>query len=129
MDNRLLKNFYLNKGFYYVKIYSSLAKLINDEEFELIFNIEAGEKFYFGKLDVELPVDYNKENFTKLFSSLKKLEGESYSINALEYILEKIEVNALIEQYEAINVEVTEKLIGNKLNMTFQIQEPEKNFL
>ena len=128
MDNRLLKNFYLNKGYYDVKINSSFAKLINDEEFELIFNIEAGEKFYFGKLDVELPVDYNKENFTKLFSSLKKLEGESYSINALEKILEKIEVNALIEQYEAINVEVTEKLIGNKLNMTFLIQEPEKKF-
>ena len=128
MDNRLLKNFYLNKGYYDVKINSSFAKLINDEEFELIFNIEAGEKFYFGKLDVELPIDYNKENFSKLFSSLNKLEGESYSINALEKILEKIEVNALIEQYESINVEVIEKLDGNKLNMTFQILEPEKKF-
>ena len=128
MDNRLLKNFYLNKGYYDVKINSSFAKLINNEEFELIFNIEAGEKFYFGKLDVELPIDYNKENFSKLFSSLNKLEGESYSINALEKILEKIEVNALIEQYESINVEVIEKLDGNKLNMTFQILEPEKKF-
>ena len=128
MDNRLLKNFYLNKGYYDVKINSSFAKLINNEEFELIFNIDAGDKFYFGKLDVELPIDYNEENFSKLFSSLKKLEGESYSINALEKILEKIEVNALIEQYESINVEVIEKLDGNKLNMTFQILEPEKKF-
>ena len=31
-------------------------------------NIDAGEKFYFGNLDVELPVDYNKENFKKLFT-------------------------------------------------------------
>ena len=54
-----------------------------------------------------------------MFSSLNKLEDESYSINALEKILEKIEVNALIEQYESINVEVIEKLDGNKLNMTF----------
>ena len=50
MDNRLLKNFYLNKGYYDVKINSSFAKLINNEEFELIFNIEAGEKFYFWKI-------------------------------------------------------------------------------
>ena len=128
MDNRLLKNFYLNKGYYDVKINSSFAKLINEGEFELIFNIDAGEKFYFGNLDVELPVDYNKENFKKLFTTLDKLEDEPYSINGLENILEKIEINALNEQYESINVDVVENLDGNKINLTFQIQEPEKKF-
>ena len=128
MDNRLLKNFYLNKGYYDVKINSSFAKLINEGEFELIFNIDAGEKFYFGNLDVELPVDYNKENFKKLFITLDKLENEPYSINGLENILEKIEINALNEQYESINVDVVENLDGNKINLTFQIQEPEKKF-
>ena len=39
LDERLLKNFYLNKGFYNVKINSSFARLINDNEFELIYNI------------------------------------------------------------------------------------------
>ena len=38
-DTRLLKNFYLNKGFYDVEINSSFAKLLNNQEFELIFNI------------------------------------------------------------------------------------------
>ena len=128
MDNRLLKNFYLNKGYYDVKINSSFAKLVNESEFELIFNIDAGEKFYFGNLDVELPIDYNKENFKKLFTTLDKLEGEPYSINGLENILEKIEINALNEQYESINVDVLENLDGNKINLTFQIQEPEKKF-
>ena len=128
MDNRLLKNFYLNKGYYGVKINSSFAKLVNESEFELIFNIDAGEKFYFGNLNVELPVDYNKENFKKLFTTLDKLEDEPYSINGLENILEKIEINALNEQYESINVDVVENLDGNKINLTFQIQEPEKKF-
>ena len=40
-DKRLLKNFYLNKGYYNVEINSSFAKLINENEFELIFNINA----------------------------------------------------------------------------------------
>ncbi len=128
MDNRLLKNFYLNKGYYNVKINSSFAKLINDDEFELIYNIDAGEKFFFGKLDVELPIDYNKQNFEKLFVSLEKTEGETYSINRLEKILEKIEINALNEQYESINIDVIENLQGNNLNLTFQIVEPEKKF-
>ena len=128
MDNRLLKNFYLNKGYYNVKINSSFAKLINEDEFELVYNIDAGKKFFFGKLNVELPIDYNKQNFEKLFVSLKKTEGEFYSINRLEKILEKIEINALNEQYESINIDVIENLQGNNLNLTFQILEPEKKF-
>jgi len=47
LDKRLLKNFYLNKGFYNVKINSSFAKLMDNEEFELIFNIDANKKIFF----------------------------------------------------------------------------------
>ena len=64
----------------------------------------------------------------KIIYTLDKLEDEPYSINGLENILEKIEINALNEQYESINVDVVENLDGNKINLTFQIQEPEKKF-
>ena len=41
-----IKNFYKNRGYYNVKIKSTTA-IINDEnQFELIFNINAGEKFF-----------------------------------------------------------------------------------
>ena len=43
LDLRLLKNFYLNKGFYNIKIDSSFAKLINQNEFELVYNVRAGK--------------------------------------------------------------------------------------
>ena len=46
LDQRLLKNFYLNKGYYDIKINSSFAKMINEEEFELIFNIQAIKNLY-----------------------------------------------------------------------------------
>ena len=45
LDKRLLKNYYLNKGYYNVEINTSFAKLINKNEFELIFNINANKKF------------------------------------------------------------------------------------
>ena len=45
-DKKLLKNYYLNKGFYDVSINSSFAKLVNNDEFELIFNIDANNKFF-----------------------------------------------------------------------------------
>ena len=46
-DKRLLKNFYLNKGYFNIVINSSFAKLINDQEFELVFNIKSGDKYFF----------------------------------------------------------------------------------
>ena len=45
-DKKLLKNLYLNKGYFDVDINSSFAKLLESNEFELIFNIEANEKFF-----------------------------------------------------------------------------------
>ncbi len=127
-DTKLLRNLYLNKGYFDVQINSSFAKLINNDEFELIFNIDAGEKIFFGNLDIELPVDFNKENFTKLFNILEKLENETYSINAVEKILEKIEINSLNEQYESVNITVFEKREKNKLNLKFLIEEPDQKF-
>ena len=46
-DKSLLKNFFLNNGYYNVQINSSFSKLIKNNEFELIFNIDAGPKIYF----------------------------------------------------------------------------------
>jgi len=62
-DKRLLKNFYLNKGYFNVVINSSFAKMINDQEFELVFNIEANPKLYFGKLKLNLPTDFSQSNY------------------------------------------------------------------
>ena len=46
-DNRLLTNFYKNNGYYNVQVNSSFAKMINEDEFELIFNINANSKVFF----------------------------------------------------------------------------------
>ena len=60
---KTLRNFYLSKGYYNVEINSSFAKLIGNNEFELIYNINANEKIYFGQLKLILPKDYNQDNF------------------------------------------------------------------
>ena len=46
LDLRLLKNFYLNNGYYNVLINSSFARLIDNDEFELIYNIMLMKKFF-----------------------------------------------------------------------------------
>ena len=128
-DNRLLTNFYLNKGFYQVKVNTSFAKLIEDNEFELIYNIDAGPKYYFGELKLNLPIDYDKSNFENLEKLLSKLKNEPYSINSIENILEEIDILALYEQYESVDVKVIENIVNNKLNLIFNIIESEKFFV
>ena len=39
LDQRLLKNFYLNEGYYNVKISQTNANIINDNNFSLTYNI------------------------------------------------------------------------------------------
>ena len=125
-DQRLLTNFYLNKGFYNVKINSSFAKLTNQDSFELVYNITANQKFYFNDLKLNLPSDYNYENFDRINSLFKKLNGEPYSINSVNNIVEEIELIVLDEQFESTSATVDEIIEKNKINLTFNIQETEK---
>jgi len=127
LDKRLLKNFYLNKGFYDVKINSSFAKLLsNENEFELIFNIDAKNKFLFGSLNVQLPDDFETTNYEKLNTFFDDLNGEPYSINTVEKILDKLDTISINEQYQSVKSTVSEEIVSDKINLTFKIEETEK---
>ena len=128
-DERLLKNFYLNKGYYNVEINSSFAKLADEEEFELIFNINARDKFYFNDLVLQLPLDFQENNFQSLLNLFDELKGESYSINKVENILEEIDKITLEEQYESISASVEEEIIENKINLKFNIKKSDQIFV
>ena len=47
LDINLLSNFFKNKGYYDVKIKSSFAKVIDENNFNLNFNIDPGMKIFF----------------------------------------------------------------------------------
>ncbi len=128
-DTRLLRNFYLNKGYYDVDIKSSYAKLINNDEFEVIFNIDAKNKFYFDNLNLDLPIDFETSNFENLNTTFKSLKNKPYSINYVEKILNEIDKIAISEQYESISANVIENIVDDKINLTFKIDENEKYFI
>jgi len=128
-DKRLLTNFYKNNGYYNVKVNSSFAKMINDDEFELVFNIDAKSKVFFGDLSLDLPSDYDENNFTKIKKLFTKIRGNPYSINIIDKILDEIDLIASIEQYQFVNSTVVENIIENKLNLVFKISETEKYYV
>jgi len=128
-DSRLLKNFYINNGYYNVDINTSFAKLLSDYEFELIFNIDAKDKIYFGDLSLNLPADFDEKNFERINKLFKKIKNKPYSINSINKILDEIDLITANEQYQFINASVDEELVNNKINLSFKINEAEKYFI
>ena len=129
LDERLLQNYYINKGYAKVEVKSSFARLLDSNNFELIYNIDAKKKYYFNNLTLSLPVDYNVNNFDKLIKLFSKVNGKPYSIDILNTILNEIELLALQEQYESISTKITEEIIDDKINLNFTIEDSEKIYV
>ena len=128
-DKRLLNNFYKNKGFFNVVIESSFANYLGNDEFEIIYNISSGNKFYFNEFNLNLPLDYDRANFQQLDNIFKKLKGENYSLNSIDEILKEIDKIVLNEQFEFLKSTVNESIEDNLINLTFDIDESEKFYV
>jgi len=128
-DKRLLNNFYKNKGFFNVMIESSFANYLGNDEFEIIYNISAGKKFYFNEFKLNLPIDYKRANFEQLDKIFKELKGENYSLNSIDKILNEIDKIVLNEQFEFLKSTVKESIKDNLINLTFDIGVSEKFYV
>ena len=129
LDNRLLRNFYLNQGFYNVEINSSFAKIIDDDAFELIFNINSNDKLYFNELKVILPSDFDKNHFNYLNELFIEFKGKPYSLYSIKKILDEIDKITQNEEYVSIKAFVQENILDDKINIDFIIDEIEKVYI
>ena len=129
LDKRLLNSFYKNKGYFNVNIGSSFANYLGNEEFELIYNISSGKKYFFNDLILELPSDYNQANFNELLLMFSDLKGKSYSLNSIDEILNEIDKIVLNKQYEFLKSSVKEEVNEDLINLTFNIEESEKFYV
>ena len=120
LDERLLKNFYINKGYYQVNVSNTYAKYLDDNSFIVTFSINAGNKFKFNEAKLVIPDEYEKSKFKKVINKIKDLKGEVYSYNKIEKILDKIELLSLQQDFEFLDAKVNEKIVNNDL-IDFQI--------
>ena len=129
-DKRLLEKFYLDRGYYDVKIDSTNASFQNNNQFKLVYKIEAGTKYRFNKSKLTLPIDYDPTNFQKLENKLSTLNNEIYSFSKISKIIEEIDKISLSREYDFINAEVVEKKIAdNKIDIEFIIKETDKFYI
>ncbi len=129
LDTRLLKNFYLNNGYYNVEINSSFAKLINDDEFEIIFNINPQNKVYFRNFTLDIPNDFDQDNFNDLKIIFDELKDKPYSFLAIDKILVEINKITTEEQYQSTKASVTETTQNDKIDLNFKIKETQKFYV
>ena len=129
LDKRLLKNFYLNKGYYNVQIESSSA-IFNDNFFELIYNINSGEKYFIKNVKLDIPIDYNTKDFADVTKSIEKLKNKKYSLNEINKVIKEIDKVSISRLYDFIDatIEINE-LNDNNLDLKFSIIESDKFFV
>ena len=103
--------------------------MINNNEFELIFNIDAKSKIFFDQLSLDIPADFDENNFKKINKIFSKIKGEPYSINSIDDILDEIDLITTLDQYQFVKATVIENVVDNKINLKFKIRESEKYFV
>ncbi len=129
LDKRLLKNFYLNKGYYNVKIESSSA-VFNDNFFELIYNINSGNKYLINNAKLDIPIDYNPDDFAKVRKSINKLKEKKYSLNQINKVIKEIDKISVSRLYDFIDATIEiDEIDENKLDLVFTVVESEKFFV
>ena len=91
LDKRLLENYYKNLGYYNVSIIDSFVEFDKKGFFKLVFNINAGEQYFFNDFKLNLPDDYNIEDFKNVEKTFNKLSGKRFSLDDLNLILKEID--------------------------------------
>ena len=129
LDKRLLKNFYLNKGYYNVDIESSSA-VFNENSFELIYNINSGKEYLIQNVELDVPIDYDINDFNDVKKSIDKLKNEKYSLNRINKVIKEIDKISVARLYDFIDATIQINEVGeNKLDLIFSVVESDKFFV
>ncbi len=129
LDKRLLRNFYLNKGFYDVEIESSSAVFSNNF-FELIYNVNAGKKYFIKDAKLDIPIDYKAKDFKEVKDTITGLIGEKYSLNKINRVIKEIDNISVARLYDFLDATIEiNKVEEDKLKLVFTVIESDKFFV
>tara|TARA_B100001564_G_C20649839_1_gene676292 strand:+ start:75 stop:2303 length:2229 start_codon:yes stop_codon:yes gene_type:complete len=129
LDQRLLERFYLNKGFYNVQIKNSSA-IFNENHFNLVYNIDAGNIYTIRDTKLILPDDFDENDFKKVKTILSKLKDEKYSLIKLNKVVDQIDQISVSRLYDFIDATIETNMVeDDKLDITFVVKESEKFYV
>ena len=127
LDKRLLKNFYLSKGYYNVEIVSSSAESKdNDTNIELTYSINAGDRYRIKKLATDIDPVFDNSIFEELKDEFTAFAGEYYSPFKIGKILTKIDKIVDQNELQFVQHTVIETVDEKNIDITFKIFEGPK---
>ena len=127
LDKRLLKNFYLSKGYYNVEIVSSSAESKdNKTDIELTYSINAGDRYRIKKLATDIDPVFDNSIFEELKDEFTAFAGEYYSPFKIGKILTKIDKIVDQNELQFVQHTVIETVDEKNIDITFKIFEGPK---
>ena len=127
LDKRLLKNFYLSKGYYNVEIISSSAESKdNNTDIELTYSINAGDRYRIKKLSTDIDPVFDNSIFEELKDEFTAFAGEYYSPFKIQKILTKIDKIVDQNELQFVQHTVKETVDEKNIDIIFKIFEGPK---
>ena len=126
LDKRLLSNYYKSIGYKDVEVTSSFVNLSEKGDIDLTYSIEAGIRYRINKLSTNVDSVFDKKLFSPLNKIYKDVAGEYYSPFKVKEILDEIENIVANNNLQFVEQSVSEKKVGNNINLIFNIYEGEK---
>ena len=126
LDKRLLINYYKSIGYYDVRVASSSVQVQDTENVNIIYTIDAGQRYTIKKIGTNVDNVFDKDLFFPLEKIYKKYIGDYYSPFKIKKILD--EIDQLIEKnnLQFVEHEVQETIENDEIILTFNIIEGEK---
>ena len=127
MDKRLLENYYKSNGYYDVKIQSNSAQINKkDGDIELIYSIDAGNRYIIKKIITNADPVIDKDIFYSLNKDYQDAIGSYYSPFKVKKLLERIDELIEINNLQFIEHNVEEIIENDSIVIKFNIYEGEK---
>ena len=130
LDVARLKNYYKNRGFFNVKVKSTTAIIDNENQFELVFNINAGTKFTFNEIKIineNIFLDDNINIFQKKFD---KLKGKKYSAKTIQAYVDELNEFILQNDFVFINAKYDHVIKSkNKIDIIIKFDDLDKEYV
>ncbi len=129
-DKELLKEFYQSVGFADFRVISVTAELNPTKEyFTITYSIEEGAKYNFGNITIDNKLPNIDINEIKKYINVKS--GDTFNINSLNKIANKISSHFASKGYPGINVypDISSKNPDHTFDIKFVIDKAEKVFI
>ena len=129
-DQEKLRQFYLNHGYADFRVLSAIAELSPDQkDFFVTYTIEEGEKYKFGKVEIENNIPAISEE--KLRQVIPIEEGDWYSAKLVEQTIEKLMEAAGEEGYAFVEPKPRLKKNAQEqtVDIVFVIEEGPKIYI